>query len=97
MKKVIYAAIGSALLGLSMAAVADDSMMMKHDQMMMKTMDTNGDGKISKDEYMAYQEKKWMSMKKDSGGMVDGKSMMMMMHHDGSMGDEDLSTGKMDH
>lgn len=96
MKKVIYAIIGSALLGLSLTAVADDSMMMKNDQSMMKAMDTNGDGKISKEEYMAYHEKMWMSMKKDSSGMVDGKSMMMSMHH-GMMGDKDMSSDKMNH
>ena len=94
MKKVMTALIGSALLGLSLSALADDSMTMKHDQMM-KAMDTNGDGKISKDEYMAYHEKMWDSMKKDSSGMVDAKSMMM--HHDAMMKDQGMSKDSMSH
>ncbi len=87
MKKILYGTIGCALLGLSLAAIADDSMMMKHDQAMMKAMDKNADGKISKEEFMAYHEKMWDSMKKDSTGMVDAKSMMM--HHDSMMKGKD--------
>ena len=50
-------------------------------------------GKISKEEFMAYHEKMWASMKKDASGMVDAKSMMM--HHDGMMKDKAMSGGKM--
>jgi len=95
MKKVLYGAIGCALLGLSLSAVADDSMMMNHESMV-KAMDTNADGKISKEEFMAYHEKMWDSMKKDSTGMVDAKSMMMM-HHDGMMKGKDTSGDSMSH
>jgi EF-hand domain pair len=96
MKKLLYGTLGCALLGLSLSAVADDSMMMKHDQAMVKAMDTNNDGKISKEEFMAYHEKMWDSMKKDSNGMVDAKSMMMM-HHDSMMKGKDTSGDSMSH
>lgn len=94
MKKAIIAVVGSALLGLGLTAVADDAMM-NHDHMMtmMKAMDTNGDGKVSKEEYMAYHEKMWMGMKKDSNGMVDEKSMMMM--HEGMMKDKGMTKDSM--
>jgi EF-hand domain pair len=90
MNKAILALVGSALLAGSMSAIADEPMM-SHEQMMtmMKAMDTNGDGKISKEEYMAYHEKMWMSMKKDSNGMVDAKSMMMQ--HESMMKSQNMS------
>ena len=96
MKKAILAVVGSALLGLVVTAAADDSMM-NHEHMMtmMKAMDTNGDGKISKEEFMAYHEKMWMSMKKDSNGMVDEKSMMMM--HEGMMKNNGMTKDSMSH
>lgn len=96
MKKAIIAVVGSALLGLGLTAVADDAMM-NHEHMMtmMKAMDTNGDGKVSKEEYMAYYEKMWMGMKKDSNGMVDEKSMMMS--HGGMMKDSGMSKDSMSH
>jgi Ca2+-binding EF-hand superfamily protein len=98
MKMAILAVVSMALLGLSFASVADDSMM-SHDHMMtmMKEMDTNGDGKISKEEFMAYHEKMWMKMKKDSNGMVDAKSMMMQMMHNGTMSDKNMSKDSMAH
>ena len=96
MKKATLAIVASALLGFGLAAVADDAMM-NHDHMMtmMKAMDTNGDGKVSKEEYMAYYEKMWMGMKKDSNGMVDEKSMMMM--HEGMMKDKGMTKDSMSH
>ncbi|UVW30061.1 hypothetical protein [Massilia sp. H6] len=45
----------------------------------MKMMDTNGDGMISKDEFMKAHETMYMQMKKNAAGMVDVKEMHMMM------------------
>ncbi|MEP6883115.1 MAG: hypothetical protein ABJC66_00055 [Gammaproteobacteria bacterium] len=89
MNKIIFAIVGSALLGLSVSAVADDAMMTTEHTSMMKMMDTNGDGKISKEEYMAYHEKMWNNMTKDSNGLVDAKAMRM--HHHGMMKDKSMS------
>ena len=91
MKKIVYMASVAMLgLGLYTTSMADEPIM-SHDQMMMmmKSMDTDGDGKVSKQEYMAYYEKMWMSMKKDSSGMVDAKSMMMQ--HDEMMKNQSMS------
>ena len=49
----------------------------------MKMMDTNGDGMISKEEFMKHHEAMFDKMKKDSNGMVSIKDMHMMM--DGMM------------
>lgn len=49
-----------------------------------KAMDKNGDGMISKDEFMKFHEMMFDKMKKNSAGMVDMKEMEMM-HHDMQM------------
>jgi len=58
----------------------------------MKSMDANGDGMISKDEYMKSSgatAAKWDAMSKNKDGMVDMKAMQMehdkMMKDDGMM------------
>ncbi|RJG21701.1 hypothetical protein [Massilia cavernae] len=44
----------------------------------MKMLDANGDGMISKDEFMKHHEMMWDKMKKNPSGMVDMKEMEMM-------------------
>ena len=94
MNKPLIAFCTVALLGASVSAVAmdemkDGKMMNKnsmHRGMDMKAMDTNGDGMISKDEFMKAHEAMWDKMKKNSKGMVDMKDMEMMRDermHDG--------------
>lgn len=93
MKKLGAALTAATLLGMGAFALANDDM---HGKDTMKAMDSNGDGMISKDEYMSYHQKKWDSMKKDANGMVDMKSMSMMHDkkmHDGNM-DSDSSMPK---
>jgi hypothetical protein len=88
MNDSLLAGAGSALLVIGSLAMADDSMMKHGPMMTSQAMDTNGDVKISKEEYMAYYGKVWMKLKKDQNGMVDATSMGMV---DGMMQDKATS------
>ena len=96
MKKLISIGLAAMLCGAGLSATAQDTMKkpgsmkegmaMKDDmgmKMDMKMMDTNGDGMISKEEFMKYHESMYDKMKKGSNGMVSMKEMEMM--HDGMM------------
>jgi hypothetical protein len=72
-----------ALIGCSASSMAMDDMKMNK-SMDMKMMDTNGDGMISRDEFMKYHEMMYDKMKKNKAGTVDMKQMEMM-HHDMEM------------
>jgi hypothetical protein len=74
-----------SLIGASASAAPVDAKKMDM-KMDMKMMDANGDGMISKDEFMKYHEMMFDKMKKNNSGMVDLKDMetmhqnMQMMH-----------------
>lgn len=75
MKKLMML-LGAALLVTGAPSYAGDKMKDP------KMMDTNGDGMISRDEFMRHHEAMWDKMKKNSSGMVDVKEMedMHKMH-----------------
>lgn len=101
MKTLVPALVAAVSLGASASAFAMDDMKhgmgMKHG-MDMKMMDANGDGMVSKDEYMKYHEAMWAKMKKDKNGMVMMDDMGMMdsgsMQHD-RMGKEPMKGDRM--
>ncbi len=94
MRKLVAVLCGTALIGLTGQAVAqgtpkDDKMMekekmMEKDKMMgtkmmdMKMMDTNHDGMVSKEEFMAYHEAMWNKMKRNPAGMAMMSDVEMM-------------------
>ena len=75
MKKVILFS-AAVLFAASGAAFANHHL--KGEGGGMKMMDTNGDGVISKDEFMKHHEMMWDKMKKNSAGGVDLKDMEAM-------------------
>lgn len=79
----LAAVLACGLVVAATSAFAHDGakMAMKMD---FKAMDTNGDGMISKDEFMKFHEMMFDKMKKNPAGMVDMKEMEMM-HHDMEM------------
>lgn len=83
-----------------MPAMAMDDMKMDKSTSI-KMMDTNGDGMISKEEFMKHHEMMFEKMKKNSAGMVDMKEMemmhknMTMMHKGKPMGKDDMKKGAM--
>lgn len=96
MKKLHAGLCAMALIGASGSAVAmnhmkDGKAMDKSSMSMnMKSMDANGDGMISKDEFIKRHEAMWDKMKKNDKGMVDMKEM-------GAMRDGMMKDGKMSH
>lgn len=64
-------------------------------EMDFKAMDTNGDGMISKEEFMKFHEMMFDKMKKNKTGMVDVKDMEMM-HHDPKMQHKGMPANKHD-
>ena len=72
----------AALICAPMFAFANTGM--THEDMsasQMKSMDTNGDGMISKDEFMKAHEAKWNAMQKNKDGMVSIADMEKMHHN----------------
>src|SRR5580693_3941409 len=46
----------------------------------MHKIDTDGDGTVSKAEWLAYQEKVWIALDKDKNGTVDEKEFLAPSH-----------------
>ena len=65
------------LLAASGSAFADHHIKGEQ-QHSMKELDTNGDGMISKEEFMKHHEMMYEKMKKNSKGMVDIKELEAM-------------------
>lgn len=81
MTKSISLLLAAGLLGASVSAFAqnDDKPMVETDtsmSMKMKAMDTNGDGMVSREEFMKYHEDMYGAMPANADGMVDMKPMM---------------------
>ena len=71
-------------LAYSMASIADDMASFAtggyarglHSDKLMHKIDTNGDGMISKDEWIAYQEKVFAMLDKNQSGALDAKTFI---------------------
>ncbi|MEP7083509.1 MAG: hypothetical protein ABI854_02140 [Betaproteobacteria bacterium] len=97
MNKITMTCLAAALAATSLSAGAADKMMksgmtMSND---MKAMDTNGDGMISKDEYMKHAEMMFEGMQKNKDGMVDMKHMSMTKGHTMAKGDAMMKSDPM--
>lgn len=79
MRKLAAVLVCGGLMGIATTAFAHDA---KTDMKMdFKAMDANGDGMISKEEFMKFHETMFDKMKKNTAGMVDMKEMQMMHHN----------------
>jgi hypothetical protein len=98
MNKILSTLAISALMCSGTLAFATDDMKSDAMHSKMSTMDANGDGVISKEEYMNYYQSAWDKMPKNKDGMVTMKDMQMMHHdhmmkHDGMMKDQPMKDG----
>lgn len=80
MNKIIYSLCAAGLLSTSFAAAAlegttnsstSSSKGSSSSSVDWSVMDTNGDGLISRDEFMSYQERTYDGMQKNSSGMYE--------------------------
>ncbi len=78
MNKIIYSLCAVGLLSASLSAVAaldsttkSSSKSSSSSSIDWSVMDTNGDGLISRDEFMSYQERSYDGMQKNSSGMYE--------------------------
>ena len=92
MKKLLFTGIAAIVL-VGVSGCAQDGMMkrdsmqanmsmkdgMGMQMMMMKMVDTNGDGMISREEFMKHHESMYDKSKKGSNGMVSVVDMQKMM------------------
>ena len=86
MKTLLSAVLGLALMGACHATLAADEPAKGCE---MPSMDLNGDGFVSHDEFTKHHETMWSNMKKNTAGQVDMKTMRGQMKcgmRDGMMG-----------
>lgn len=84
MSKFNCALLAAGLMCVTTFAFADqDAEHMTKQSSMMSAMDANGDGLISKDEFMNFHVAMWDKLPKDKDGMVAMKDMHHM--HQGMM------------
>ena len=61
----------------------------------LKKMDTDGDGAVSKDEFMAHAEKKFAKKDKNGDGVISAEEMKQMKKHkEGKCGEGKCGEGK---
>jgi hypothetical protein len=83
-RSAVLCMAGAIAMTCSAAAFADDMASFAtggyarglHSEKLMHKMDTNGDGMISKDEWLAFQEKVFAMLDKDKSGKVDAKEFI---------------------
>ena len=93
LKNRMYGGIAACVIvaGMSASAAFTHGQMMSNGKMMsnnMMMMDTNHDGMVSSDEYMAHSKMTFDKMDTNHDGMLDKAEMeagMNMMHDDGHM------------
>lgn len=101
MKKFIFVLAAAALAGAGFSSFAAGDMQSGQGMMgnMMKKMDANGDGMLSKDEFMTSHEQMFDRMK-GQNGMIAMKDMPMncmgMMGQGGMMGQDHQMPGHME-
>ena len=90
MNKIICSAFAAALSLSAFSATAATSSAGQ----ISKMMDTNGDGVISKDEYMAYHEQAYDNMKQTEGGVSvsNMKTSMRSGYYRNSMNNKPIGT-----
>ena len=83
MKALTHSIALAALMCLASPAYANDKEVMANAEAMLKNCDTNGDGKLSKDEYAESKMKKFKEYDKNDDGALskeEHEKMVMDMH-----------------
>jgi hypothetical protein len=97
MNKFNCVLLAAGLMCVTTLAFADhDSDRKAMQSAMMSAIDANGDGLISKDEFMNFHAAMWDKLPKDKNGMVAMKDMHHMHHDTMHKGCEEMKDKKTD-